>query len=311
MRSAPWAWARRRCRRCATSTSCCGSTRRSSCARRRARSSSASSFATGTSRRTLRASLRLVRTTLGRRGVPASSGCARASMDSTPPPLRGIFLRGARLPAQRLRLSRTAKTTRSTFYGYAYHFDAGAVRGIPAPLGDGARSQAHRRPGGRRRARRRVRRHRSRSRSSPGSRSKATSSSTAAASARCCSATSLQCLGGLERTGCPAIARWAVPCERSADFTPYTRSTAQTRRAGSGAFRCNTAPAMATCSPAVHQRGRGARHLVRPARRRARRASPGCCASARGGAPRRGSAIAWRSVWPAAFSSRSNPPACS
>ena len=66
---------------------------------------------------------------------------------------RGVFLRGARLPRAMPSTFPDSTSMRSTFYGYAYHFDAGLYARFPAALGDCPRSQAHRRPGGRRRAR--------------------------------------------------------------------------------------------------------------------------------------------------------------
>ena len=70
----------------------------------------------------LHPSLRRVRRALGRRGVPAFLD-ARASPGTQSPAARGILGRGARLPPQRLRFPES-EVTRSTFYGYAYHFDA-------------------------------------------------------------------------------------------------------------------------------------------------------------------------------------------
>ena len=69
----------------------------------------------------------------------------------SPPPLEDFSVAVRACRAQCLRLSEPAVPSLSTFYSYAYHFDAEPVRGLPAPLGDRTWRHAHRGQGGRRR----------------------------------------------------------------------------------------------------------------------------------------------------------------
>ena len=225
---------------------------------------------------------------------------------------RGIFVRGARLPRA------TPSTFRISTIDRARRSTATPITSTPActriSCGAGPRRAACKRIEGQVvdvALARRVRRHHRRSRSSPAQKIDGDFFVD-------CSGFRSLLLG--DKLGSawedwthwlPCDRAWAVPCERSADFTPYTRSIAQTggwiwriplqHRTGNGHV----------FSTPLRQRGRGARHLVRPARRRARWASPSCCASAPAGGRRPGSATASASASRAASSSRSSRPACS
>ncbi len=249
MTSARWAWAKRRCPHCVTSTRCCASTKRSSCARRRPRSSSASSFATGTGRANTTCIPSARSGSSGAAWSFSITGCARASADSIPRRSRNTPARCAPAVATRstFRISRrrarpstatpitsTPGSTRNSCGDWAL---ARGVKRIEGQVVDVALDGE-------------SRRHHRRSRSSRDRRSKVTSSSTPAASARCCSATSSAAPGRTGATGCPAIAPGRCPAS-AAPTSRRSRARSRNAAGGSGAFRCSIAPAMATCSQAA------------------------------------------------------------
>ena len=248
------------------------STKRSSCARRRARSSSASSSATGTGPASATCIPSVPSASCGAAWSSSTLAARAAARARIPRRSRNIPARCA--PARAMPSNfRIRQSVRSTFYGYAYHFDAGALRRLPAPLGDARGVSASK-----------DRWSTSRSRRSPATSPSLTLKSGAADRRRFLRRLQRLPLAAARRQAgsawedwshwLPCDRAWAVPCERSADFTPYTRSTAQKggwiwriplqHRTGNGHV----------FSSAVHQRRRGARHSAGPARRARAMPSP-------------------------------------
>ena len=169
----------------------------------------------------------VVRRSCGAAWSSSITGCARAQQGLESAAARGILAAPVRACRRNAFDFPDTRSIRSTFYGYAYHFDAGLYADFLRGWAIARGVEARRRAGGRRRAD-----------GESGDVETLTLKSGRTASSGDffvdCSGFRSLLLGEKLQVPwedwsqwLPCDRAWAVPCERSADFTPFTRSIAQ------------------------------------------------------------------------------------